>query len=442
MNSPNNSASLGAQSANYRWQVFVAGLISTLAYAYLALNSQSYGDLSLTQFYCAVLLAGAACVLLWWCLQATEQQISVRDLLLFALLFRLLGVYAFPILEDDIYRFLWDGRMTIEHGSPYGVAPADYFNDESLSARFEHILDRINYPEVATVYAPVNQWLFAISYLLAPGETWPLQLIYALIDMCVILVLLQLAKPNWVLLYAWSPLVIKEFAFTAHPDVLGALCCLSAFWAYRVRRYNITAVLLALALGVKIFALLLVPLLLGWQWRAWLVFFISLLLIGLPWGLRESWLPDGLAVMSNDWLFNAPIYLLLQPWLTFSQSKLLLLGCLALFCVGYYVHCMRHWPNPNIRGDVLFALLFVCSPVLNPWYWVWLLPFAVLYPSLWAWVASFALLLAYCSGINLPDPNLEAYQIPNYIIAIEFALIGCCVLYSWLIKKAKPLQKQ
>ena len=98
----------------------------------------------------------------------------------FAIVFRVLGVLAFPVLEDDIFRYLWDGRMSIELGSPYGLIPSDYFDHAGISARFEEILGLINYPNIATVYGPTNQWVFALSYLVAPGESWPLQSIYAL----------------------------------------------------------------------------------------------------------------------------------------------------------------------------------------------------------------------------------------------------------------------
>ena len=80
-----------------------------------------------------------------------------------------------------------------------------------------------------------------------------------------------------VLLYAWSPLIIKEFAFTAHPDVLGALFLMAAYLGYQRGYFLRAGALLALAMGVKLFALLMVPLLLGLQWRAWLVFFTDCL---------------------------------------------------------------------------------------------------------------------------------------------------------------------
>ena len=209
-----------------------AGLLSTIAYGYLASQSQYYGDATLSQLLWVAGLCACLSFALWYLYERRDQQIDIWLLLGFAVIFRLIGLSSFPILEDDFYRYLWDARMTVELGSPYAVAPAEFFASENLSERFETILDGINYPDVKTVYGPTIQWVFALAYLISPGEVWPLQLMMGIADIAVILILLQLAKPNSVLLYAWSPLVIKEFVISAHPDVLGVACVVLACLLY------------------------------------------------------------------------------------------------------------------------------------------------------------------------------------------------------------------
>lgn len=351
----------------------------------------------------------------------------------FALLFRVIGVFTFPILEDDMYRYLWDGYMTVESGSPYSVPPIDFFDADNLSDRLEHILGLINYPGVATIYGPVCQWVFALGYLIAPGEIWPLQLIFTLADLLLILTLLRLAKPTTVLLYAWSPLIIKEFSITAHPDVLGALFLILAVVLYQHRRFFGVGCLIALAAGVKVFAVILLPFLLGFKWRGWLAFLVTGALIALPFGIEQAWLPAGLRAMGSSWLFNAPLYELLANWFSVNTVKALLL---AIFALGSGIYALKtifnptlfndqiqHSPNHIPRGDLLFAGLFLTIPALNAWYLVWLLPFAVIRPSLWAWVASVSILLSYASGINLPHTELEPYEHSKWVLAVEFGII-------------------
>ena len=149
--------------------------------------------------------------------------------------------------------------MTVEQGSPYGIPPSSFF-DAQVSDQFEVILDAINYPFVETIYGPTTQWLFALAYLISPGELWPLQLLIGLSDLLVVLLLLKLAKPTAVLLYAWSPLVIKEFVITTHPDVLGVMFILLALALLSNKKYlTSVGICMALACGVKIFAIMVLP---------------------------------------------------------------------------------------------------------------------------------------------------------------------------------------
>lgn len=421
----------------------IGGTLCTLCYAYLAVNSQAYGDLGLIPLLLCSFVCALISFFVWWRHWRDGEQVNLLALLGFALLFRLFGMFTFPILEDDFYRYLWDARITFENGSPYGISPATYF-DADLSERFELILGSINYPEVPTVYGPVCQWVFALAYLIAPGEVWPLQCIFNLADAMLILVLLKLAKPTHVLLYAWSPLIIKEFAITAHPDVLGALCLMIAVLNYHRSRYLWVGVFVALATGVKVFAIMLLPFLLGFQWRGWLGFLITATLIALPFGLLDAWVPEGLHAMGSDWLFNAPLYAILANWLDIVTIKGLLLGALACGCGAYLLYALTHWPLKTPRADLLFAALFLCLPALNPWYLVWLLPFAVITPSLWAWAASLCVLLSYVSGLNLPASELDSYQHPNWVLVVEFGAILIAAISSFFMRRSKhwlPLGK-
>lgn len=411
------------------------GLLSAFAYGFLAYRSQYYGDASFTEVMISLMFCAVICMSLWLYYWRQQKPMPISIVILFAVLFRLIAVTGFPLLEDDFYRYLWDGRMTILTGSPYALAPAEFFAVTSLNARFEQVLDLINHPFIATIYGPVCQWVFAGAYLIAPGEIWPLQLFFACTDIVLILLLSKLAKPLYVLLYAWSPLIIKEFAFTAHPDVLGALLLVLSYIAYQRNYFVLLGIGLALAAGVKVFALLLVPFLFGFQIRAWLSFLVTALLLSFPWGIVAAWFPQGLQAMGEDWLFNAPLYFLFDAWFSVLNIKYGLLLLLSSACALYYYYTMRRWKLKVIRADLLFGALFLCIPALNAWYLVWLLPFAVLYPGVWAWAASVSLLLAYASGINLDGPLLSAYEQPMWIVSLEF---GAIVLISLLARWLQP----
>ena len=421
--------------------IIAVGVISAFAYLYLALTTQNYEQPTLSAFLFVMLLCGLLSFALCGYYQKGGRQIPISLLLGFAVLFRLIALWGLPIFEDDFYRYLWDGKLLVETGQPYGVAPAAFFGSDGLTEKFEDILSQINHPNIATVYGPFCQWVFAVGYLIAPGEIWPLQLIFGLADMAIVLMLLRMAKPNWVMLYAWSPLMIKEFAFTAHPDVLGVALLLGGFLLMKSNRWVFAAVLLALAAATKVFALILIPFLLGFRIRAWFVFGVTALLVALPFGVLQAWKPEGLDAMATSWLFNAPIYLLLLQWFSFSTVKSVLLGTFVVFWALYlaremYWERMTDSARKPFRPDVLFAVFFLCAPVLNAWYYVWLLPFAVIYPSMTAWVGSVALCLAYVSGINMLNSELGLYEQPMMVLVIQFAVIAIAFIWDvWRCNK-------
>ena len=430
------------QLQSHRWLV-LTGLICTAAYLYLAFRSSAYAEAQLFDLWSVSLLCALLTFALWGHYRQQQKQIPVTLLIGFAVLFRLVGITAFPVLEDDFYRYLWDGYQWFEKGSPYASAPAEAFASTNLSPTFEQILDNINHPEIATIYGPVCQWIFGLSYWIAPAKVWPLQLMFAIADLALICLLLRFTSSNNVLLYAWSPLIIKEFAFTAHPDVVGVFFLIAALLAVQKRYIYRAATLLALSAGIKVFALIAMPFILRLHWRSWLVFALTAAALALPFGLQAAWFPEGLAAMSKDWLFNAPIYLTLQPFASTAAIKLILLGAYTGLWLGYLIYFIRQQNISTIhttsvfRGDWLYGLFFLITPVLNPWYLVWLLPFAVIYPSRWAWVASVAVLLAYASGLNLSNSELALYQQPWQLLLLEFSLITAAVMADFIFKYRK-----
>lgn len=440
--------------------IAIAGATAATCYGYLAWLSL-YSVVDLGQFWPLMLIAALACFGLFTYLSRTpldirSSQTTAIHILFWAVLFRLIGIIGEPILEDDIFRYLWDGYRFVSDGSPYGVAPALFF-DQLLPEKMEAVLEQINHPQLTTVYGPVCQWLFALAYWIAPAEVWPLQVLFVVCDLVLIALLLKLANIRYVLLYAWCPLVIKEVAFTAHTDVVAVMFVLAAFYCFQKnsheqqsRRQWVLPVFLALAVASKIFALLVVPLFLAARWKEWLLFSVVIFLIYLPFAIPflnadafHGFGNSGTAAMSSGWLFNAPIYTLLlpvfTPWLQ-TYSLLLMQGILLSSFTGLFVYYF--WQKQRVgqlqtfRIDWLYGLFFLAIPFFNPWYWLWVLPYAVIKPSYWAWTASLMLLLSYGTGINDYDwvlaPNsLEAYQLPNHLLILEFGAIALALYFDW-----------
>ena len=397
----------------------------------------------------ALAYGGVALIFMFLLLLAWREparRVSLSAVLFWAVLLRLLALLAGPLLEDDFYRYLWDGRMFVTYGSPYGIPPAEAFGQE-LSSAFEAVLDGINFPDIATVYGPALQWLFALGYLIAPAEVWPLQLAFLLLDVAVLCMLVRLAPsgPWW--LWAFAPLLVKEFAGTAHPDLLGAACIVAALLARRHGAVLLMGALLGVAAGVKPFAWILLPFLLGRSPRAWGACAATMVVLTLPFlghsTWLDVWLPEGLRAMGSGWYFNAPLHALLA-WLSVPPPltrAVLGVGFACAWSLCWWQSLRAADSSGNAeqaqRAEVflfwLLAAAWLVLPVLNPWYLVWWLPFAVLRFRLLPWVASLAVLLSYLTPINTgvfpaDSAGLSApdalYAVPMWVLVLELLAVA------------------
>ena len=405
----------------------VAGVIGLLGYAALAYYSRGgLGEPELVPFFALIGWVSLPWIVAFACFQraGVPEALPMGRLLIWAVLFRICGLFGVPLFEDDYFRYLWDGFRFAETGTPYGAAPAAFFADAQIPQVFQRILDHINYPDLPTIYGPVTELLFLLAYVLEPGSLIPLQALLIGVDILLIRLLLTVARPTHVLLYAWCPLVIKEIAFTAHPDGLGVSLAIAAV-VMGLRRHTVgAAICIALAVGAKVFALLLVPFVLARAGpRAWLTFVAVLALLYLPFAIRGDTDLPALALFAAGWEFNSALYGLVTQWLSPTPTKWLLGAILIAVGGSYWLAYRRDTPGQIPRGDWIYGAFLVAAPVINPWYALWLLPFAVIYPSRWAWTASAALFLSYVTAINLGSLHLDPFAQPFWVRPVEFGLI-------------------
>ncbi len=455
-------------SSGFSNRLFLAMTVLVIAcWVFITFLSQQPGHFAVFQFLlAAAVMFLATAFVVWQCFQS-DQTIPLHWLLGTALLLRLISLFGLPLFEDDYYRYLWDGYQTVTTHDPYSLAPAVFFDREDYPEIFDSILSLINYPDIATVYGPVTQWIFALGYLIAPAEIWPLQLSAGLADLAVLAVLYKLGAGRALLFYAWSPLLLKEFALTAHPDIYAILAMVLCVYLVSRNIIWLAGIVLALGVGSKVFAILVLPYLLCQRWsiRYWTTlcgwFAATLAAITLAFGTITIWAPEGLQAMADSWLFNSATYLLLLKWFSFEQVKLLLLFSFVAFnglvCLRSLMTARWMVVNKEIsttashelkqvesdqkvtvrwidsrdafRGDWLFMAFLLALPVVNAWYVAWLLPFATLFPRWWSWLFSWFCLLSYCTGTNLGRAGDGSLELPVSIIFIEYsAVVGLAVM--------------
>ncbi len=342
------------------------------------------------------------------------------------------GYDTFLLYDNDVWRYLWDGHVAASGLDPLTTTPrqlAEAAADAERAAPplesqlWWDVLDNVSFQRHTTVYPPAAQALFRLAHALRPGSVAVWKLIVALLDLgtCLLLVrlLVRLRRPPAAaLLYAWNPLVVKEFAGSGHVDALMVLLLTAALALLVAGRERAGYLALGLAILAKLAAAVLVPLfLLRSRPRSWWVLPATLAVGALPWleGLGD--LARGLAVYGRDWVFNPGPWLLLERALaaigaTASAvwASALTKGAAAALAVGLAWRWRRR-PDAagNHRGLIeaafwTLAFLVLTHPAVMPWYVAWALPLAVLAGNRsWLLLSGLCLLsyLFYVDGVEL-----------------------------------------
>lgn len=306
---------------------------------------------------------------------------EILYILAVATVLRLVFVPAAP--SDDVYRYVWEGRLVANGQSPY-AAPA---SDPQFDGFHEELRARMNHPDALTAYPPVSQFIFAALSL--PGWGPPaFKNAFLLLDIGVVGLLIWLLRLHRLPirlagLYAFSPLPLAAFAAEGHFDVLLVLTLLGTVLADQKRQPLATGLLLGLAFQIKFVAILLLPFALSRHRRVPLA--SGFAIAGLAPFL--AFLPDlenlfkGLAAFGSSVSFNG---LLHHGIHLASGSRTLattvvagLFGLLILWRWGLHRRAPLESTWVWLGGG-----LILLSPTVHFWYLAWILPFTTLRPSL------------------------------------------------------------
>lgn len=417
--------------------ILAAAIISGVIYAALATLPDLRRALTLYLVLHAVL---AVLMLLTW-RRLRRQAGAMGIVLVGALLFRLVAALGAPTLSDDVYRYVWDGRVQLSGHHPYAHAPVA----PVLSDLRDDDWSRINHPELKTIYPPLAQIFFLVLAATGSGVVG-IKLALGLLDFAVVLLLARLLArrrlpADRVVLYAWNPLAVMETAGSGHVEPLGALLVLVSVVALipgaapredgpspdRGWRGLISPLALAGAIHAKLLPVALLPARLlrsDTRRRFWTL--AALVALALPYALTGPVLGGGLFAYAERWEYNAFAFAGLReslewldlgpglkawlvgleaswgvswlPW-EFLQDHVwppeLARGLMLLFGALWILALLRARPEPGREALLVLGGLLLLMPTFHPWYMLWVLPLAAAYLSPGFLYLGLALPLAY-----------------------------------------------
>jgi alpha-1,6-mannosyltransferase len=341
----------------------------------MTICSRNFSRIGEPSFFIPLAVAGVAYLLAIRELFSTPE--FPRRVIFFALALSALWHFQFlrmpPGLDDDIHRYVWDGRMQRLGYNPYIVVPSD----PALASLHTSESRTLNNPEVPSPY-PAGAQLFFRAVTTIHESMFALKVAFVLCDLAIVFVLLDILRrsgqgEHWVLAYAWHPLLALEVAGSGHVDIFGVLLLLLSIAALVRRWPAVAALAFGLAVSVKFLPIVLLPL--YWKrvrMRDAALATIAVGLLYVPF-LDHGQIPIGsLGTYVQRFRFNDPVFATLER----VAAPQLVAGLAVLAGLLTAIWMRRKFEEGSLDAFAWpMAASLLCAPVIYPWYLLWLVPF-------------------------------------------------------------------
>ncbi|HEY6386458.1 MAG TPA: hypothetical protein VIX91_12330 [Candidatus Acidoferrum sp.] len=418
-------------------RLYVLAVILLVALTICSQNFSRRGELP---FFIPLAVAGLAYLLTIRELFSAPE--FPKHVILFGLALSALWHFQFlrmpPGIDDDIHRYVWDGRVQRLGYNPYVVVPSD----RALASLHTSETRTLNNPEVPSPY-PAGAQLFFRAVTSIHESTFALKVAFVICDFAIVFVLLDVLRrtrqgEHWVLAYAWHPLLAIEVAGSGHVDIVGVLLLLVSA-ASIVRRWRaIAAISFGLAVAVKFLPIVLLPL--YWKrvrLRDAALAAIVVALLYVPF-LNHGRIPIGsLGTYVQRFRFNDPVFATLERVAApqFVAGLALLVG----FLIATW---MRKKPAEGAAGAFAWpmAASLFCAPVVYPWYLLWMLPFLRSTSTLPILVWTLSILPTYyvwhLRTVGRP------WLVPDWIVILEYGSVAVAAAMIAVRRTTRPATLQ
>ena len=402
----------------------------------MTIASRNFGHLGEPSFIIPLVLAGVVYVL------AIREFFSTptlpKHVIVFGLAVSALWHFQFlrmpPGLDDDVHRYVWDGRVQRLGYNPFLLVPSD----PAVAGLHTPETRTLNNPEVPSPYPPGAQLLFrAVTAI--HESLLALKVAFVICDLAIVFVLLDILRrtgrgTHWVLAYAWHPLLATEVAGSGHVDIVGVLLLLVSAAALLRRWRAVAAVAFALAVAVKLLPIVLLPI--YWKRiriRDGALAAVVFGLLYIPF-LEQGRIPFGsLGTYVQRFRFNDPVFALLER--VTAPQVVAGLAVLAGFLTAIWIR-RRHAKASSDAFAWPMAASLLCAPVVYPWYMLWVLPFLQSISTLPILVWTLSIIPTYyvwhLRAVGRP------WVVPGWIIVLEYGSVAVAGAIIALTRLRRP----
>jgi len=388
---------------------------------------------------------------------------SLRVLITTGVIFRLVFLIALPLLSQDYFRFIWDGRLLTQGINPYLITPQQYLDASNYivpqATELYKGMGGLNASHYSN-YPPLNQLCFAIASFLSNtnilGAAITFRVILIIADIGIVYYGLKLLAhfklpKAAILIYFLNPFVIIELTGNLHFEPVMLLFFIASLYYFVKQKHVISAILLGCAISVKLIPLLFLPLFFksfvsnNFNGILKLVRFYSIVLTT----TLITFLPfisltfiDNFAATIGLWFqnfeFNASIYYIIR-WFGYKivgWNIIATVGKILPLLVICWIVILTFYKNRGTHHKLITTMLFACTgyytlaTTVHPWYIALPLLLSVFTTYRYIVVWSFTCILSYTAY----GPSGFAENL--YAVALEYLVVLFYLI--WELKN-KPL---
>ncbi len=381
-----------------------------------------------------------------------REQISLRTLLFFSVVIRLVALFAIPALSDDVYRFLWDGHLMQNGFNPFSFTPADFIEQHGLGlpGLNKSLYELLNSKAYFTIYPPIQQGVnYVVTAIAGPDIKMGIVLnrsVLLAIEFCLLALALKMFKKDkYIFIYFLNPLVVLEVSGNLHMEGAMLFFLAGFFFFFYKKKHVMGFASLALAVASKLLPLMVFPFVFNKmnfkKAVATLLFtvliigllFYPLLDVGFLMGMKSS-----LALYFRTFEFNASVFYLVRQigfWLVGynviqTAGPMLALTTFACIIALSFYDRRQNFTWPQIAQYCL-VIYFLFTNTLHPWYVVTLVGLSMFTRAQFSLVWSFFIFFTY---LGYSDTG---YTENYYLITIEYFLVLLVLLKDLNIIKVQ-----
>lgn len=451
MEKPNNKRTKGLRNHSIHVGIVGLGLISGAVYLF---NFKLHGfipkflyktDIHMFLFlflFLAIIYFIGIYLILNHLSQVGRSKSLVIIIIFFAIFFRAVLVPTDPVvLSNDMYRYIWEGRVQQNGINPYLYPPS---SEELKPLRDDKIYPNINRKDYPTIYPAGAQLLFRVFHILAGGKVFRFKGLIVFFDVMTVLILLALLRAygfeeTRVFIYAWNPLVIFEIGYSGHMEGVTVFLMVLAFYLNAIKKKMPAVIALAFSSATKLYPALVLPAFLnrGERIKGVIAFVVSFLLLYLPFLTAGNKIAGFLPIyFKNPYeSFNLGLkYLIMDLFQGLDYFLLSKIFMLVLAAAGFFFFFREKQKEQVIRcAYILIGLLIVLMPAsLHAWYVVILIPFLTFFPSI-AW-----LIFTCTVALSYIKYATSMGIMPVWVLLLEYLPLFALLAIGFIFKRYAP----